>query len=350
MFIVLCKKEARMGKKEEPMIAYYDDPEHFADLINGWLYHGKKEITSAQIETSNVRYTAKSRKKKKQYRTRYRDIVKKIRNMKVFLILGTEIQSYIDYAMPVRVMDYNTVEYMEQISRIRSKNKSAYRRGTGRFRLSAVGKEDRLIPVITLVLYIGEKPWDAANSLHELLDMTQVPPEWETYIQNYRIQVLDICHTADERLLEFPEDIACMFLLIKYAKNQKILKQLVQQIQAFRKMDEETYDVVWNYIQDPKMLEAKELLKNEEGDIDMGNFYEETRNAGKIEGLTEGKTGEIRIIRRILAKPMTPDAAAELLELPEKYVLQINDLFQHYPKENDEQIAARLLGIPVDAI
>ncbi len=44
--------------------------------------------------------------------------------------------------------------------------------------------------------------------------------------KNCTVHVLDVCHTPDERLLEFPEEIACMFLAIKYAKDKKKLAEL----------------------------------------------------------------------------------------------------------------------------
>ena len=38
-----------MNPKEEPMVAYYDDPAHFADLMNGWIYRGTKQLMAEQI-------------------------------------------------------------------------------------------------------------------------------------------------------------------------------------------------------------------------------------------------------------------------------------------------------------
>lgn len=49
-----------MGQKEESMIAYYNNPEHFADLMNGWIYRGEKQLTAAQIQEMDTRYTART--------------------------------------------------------------------------------------------------------------------------------------------------------------------------------------------------------------------------------------------------------------------------------------------------
>lgn len=90
-----------MNPKEEPMVAYYDDPAHFADLMNGWIYRGTKQLMAEQILEADTRYTAKSQR---NYRTRYRDIAKRIQNIRILLVVGTEIQTYVDYSMPVRGM------------------------------------------------------------------------------------------------------------------------------------------------------------------------------------------------------------------------------------------------------
>ena len=138
-------------------------------------------------------------------RTRYRDISKTIGNATIFLIIGTEFQSFIDYSMPVRVMDYDTLEYKDQIQAIHTtrKNEAIASGRAPDVDLSPLKKEDRLVPVITLVLYMGEDPWNAAKRLHDLLDFSEIPHELRNYVSDYPIHVLDICHTADERLLPF---------------------------------------------------------------------------------------------------------------------------------------------------
>ncbi|MDO4261786.1 MAG: Rpn family recombination-promoting nuclease/putative transposase, partial [Eubacteriales bacterium] len=319
-----------MGKKEEPMLKYYDESRHFAGLLNGWLYHGENRIQPEQISPWNARYTGKSgRGRKGSYRSRYRDIVKKVDGYRVLLIMGTEIQTYVDYSMPVRIMDYDALEYASQIAGLRGCRKQSrgqnlsqsqdmgsspcqnqgqnqsvvsapnQSQGMGSSRgqspdqgggeLSALQKSDRLTPVLTLVLYIGEEPWDAAGSLHELLDFSGVPVELRKYIPDYPIHVLDVCHTEDSRLLEFPGDIACMFLVLKYRKDKETLERLIHEVAAFRKVEEETYDTLWNFIDSARMQEWKENIEKKEGGIDMCLAIEEMYMDGKREGEEKGR-------------------------------------------------------------
>ena len=282
-----------MGRKEEPMIAYYNDPGHFADLMNGWIYRGEKKLTAEQIQETDSRYTTETNQK---YRTRYRDIAKQVKNIRVVLVVGTEIQSYVDYSMPVRGMDYDAVEYKRQISMIKSRWKS---KRTAKVFMSPIDKEDRLIPAITLVLYMGEEPWDAAAHLHEILDFSNVTDEWKEYIQDYKVHVLDICHTPDERLMEFPNDIASMFLFIKYAKDKKKLAELVHSSLGFSELESDTVSTLLNYVEDPQVLKIKKTWETEGGKIDMrsalGEIYEDGVAIGEKRGITIGEERGITI-------------------------------------------------------
>ena len=263
------------------MIAYYNDPGHFADLMNGWIYRGEKKLTAEQIQETDSRYTTETNRK---YRTRYRDIAKRVKNIRVVLVVGTEIQSYVDYSMPVRGMDYDAVEYKRQISIIKNRRKS---KKATKLSMSPLAKEDRLIPAITLVLYMGEEPWDAAKNLHGLLDFSEVPERFKTYIPDYQIHVLDVCHTPDDRLLEFPKDIATMFLTIKYRDNLPTLKKVLKTIPEIENIEEDTYDVMWNFL-DKRMLELKENVQNEDGGINMCGAVDQMIAEGMERGLAQG--------------------------------------------------------------
>ena len=156
-----------MGSKEEPMITYYEDARHFAWLVNGWIYHGNGGIEPTQIKPKNIRLTGRTGKGRiTRTRTRYRDISKTIGNATIFLIIGTEFQSFVDYSMPVRVMDYDSLEYKDQIQAIHTtrKNEAIASGRAPDVDLSPLKKEDRLVPVITLVLYMGEAPGMLPNA------------------------------------------------------------------------------------------------------------------------------------------------------------------------------------------
>ena len=285
-----------MGSKEEPMVAYYEDARHFAWLVNGWICRGDEEIDAAQIKPKNIRLTGKTgRGKTARMRSRYRDVFKEIGKVKIVLMIGTEIQSFVDYSMPVRVMDYDALEYQDQIQKIASERKAENIAKTGKQKveMSPIQKEDKLIPVITLVLYMGKEPWNAAKNLHGLLDFSEVPEKFKNYIPDCQIHVLDVCHTPDERLLEFPKDIATMFLTIKYRENLPTLKKVLKTIPEIENIEEDTYDVMWNFL-DKRMLELKENVQNEDGGINMCGAVDQMIAEGMERGIAQEKVWGIR--------------------------------------------------------
>ena len=135
--------------------------------------------------------------------------------------------------------------------------------------MSPIGKEDRLIPTITLVLYLGTEPWDGAKCLHEILDLSRVPEEMKQYVADYPSYVLDVCHTDDARLLEFPKDIACIFLILKYRKDKKKLLEIIESHQAFQNVDPDMYDTVWKFTNEQWLLKQRKQWKEAEGEINM---------------------------------------------------------------------------------
>ena len=49
-------------------------------------------------------------------------------------------------------------------------------------------KTDRLIPVITAVVYYGEQPWDGAKTLHGMLD---IPEEMAEFVNDYKMLLVE---------------------------------------------------------------------------------------------------------------------------------------------------------------
>ena len=57
--------------------------------------------------------------------------------------------------------------------------------------LSRMRKTDKLTAVITIVVYYGEKPWDGATSLHEMLN---IPKEMKEYVNDYKMILVEARH------------------------------------------------------------------------------------------------------------------------------------------------------------
>ena len=96
-----------------------------------------------------------------------------------------------------------------------------------------------------------------------------------------------LCHTPDERLLEFLKDIATMFLTIKYRDNLQNLKEVLKTIPEIENIEEDTYDGMWNFL-DKRMLELKENVQNEDGGINMCGAVDQMIAEGMERGMERG--------------------------------------------------------------
>ena len=91
-----------MGRKENPLLAYYNQPERFAQLMNGWLFGGA-ECWKAEDVRETDRRTGDGRKGTEgKARERYRDLFKKVGGALVRLYIGTELMEYVeDYSIHI---------------------------------------------------------------------------------------------------------------------------------------------------------------------------------------------------------------------------------------------------------
>ena len=166
--------------------------------------------------------------------------------------------------------------------------------------------------------------------MHDLLDFSEIPHELRNYVPDYPIHVLDICHTADERLLEFPKDLASMFLMIKYQKDFKTLQSVLQSIPELDTVEQETFDTAWNFL-DKRMLKFKDKAQNAKGEVNMCVAVDQMLEEGRKQGTLQ-KT--CALIRKKLEKGKTISEIADDLEDTEENIVHLIEEFHLGRKES----------------
>ena len=176
-----------MGKNDVALGAYFSDPQIFADLFNAWMYGGKQVIDPGSLMTED------SVQPRPEYARPYkhvRDVVKMYRKDGVQLVLfGIENQEKIDYSAPVRIMQFDGADYQNQVRRTEEENRKRLELKTG---LPAFFREDRIVPVITLILYFGEEEWDRPVRLHDMLAFPEKDSTIRSLVPDYPIHVISV--------------------------------------------------------------------------------------------------------------------------------------------------------------
>ncbi len=257
--------------------------ERCADLFNTVLFKGKQIIKPSDLmdidtDASSTIELPKSIESLKKAR----DIFKKSKLGVDFLILGIENQDEINYSMPMRIMLYDVLCYYNQVRDISSNNKKNNIKYENKAEfLSGMKKEDKINPIITLVIYYGEKPWDGATSLKEM--MTPLDPDIMALVPDYKMNMLEIRNAKNYKFsnpnLELIFDI-----------SDELLKGNIDTIRNKYQTDNLSNDEVRfiGYI-----TKSKNFMNSRKGNVTMcealQKWEDQTFERGKAEGEAEGK-------------------------------------------------------------
>lgn len=174
---------------------FWRDNERFASLFNTVVFNGEKVIKPENLE--EVDTDASNIIEFKEYKEtleRARDVIKKTAYGIDFVILGIENQMKTHYAMPLRVMIYDALGYLKEYQEISKKNKKSNAKFTAEEFLAALKKEDKLHPVVSIVIYYGEKPWDGPLSLRDM--MVDMPEEIDAVFSDYKMNLLQVIDSS----------------------------------------------------------------------------------------------------------------------------------------------------------
>ena len=183
-----------MGTKNTISKEYMSDNIKFADVFNYFLYNGKQVIQPKSLSEKDITETSIPYKGKEMIYPveKYRDILKKCIIKKdqryIYLLLGIENQSDIHYAMPVRNMLYDALNYSGQVSNIARNHRENKDSMTSPEFLSGITNDDKLIPVFTLVIYWGNDKWNAPRSLYEMF--REIDLNTARFLNDYRINLI----------------------------------------------------------------------------------------------------------------------------------------------------------------
>lgn len=280
-----------MSKKDTVTKTFMRENTVFADAFNYLIFNGKKVIQPERLQeldtTELVQLIAKGKNNKNESVQKYRDILKATVIMEDenadYLLLGIENQTEIHYAMPVRNMIYDALQYGNQVAAIAAQNVKEKKAPTRAEFLSGFYKADKLRPVITLVLHFGADPWDGATSLHEMMYFPL--EEMRTFIQDYKIHLIDPAALKPDELEKFSTSLREVLGCIKYSKDKEKLSSFIRnntrmmlEINAAR-----VIQAITNITLD---------LSEEVEEVDMckaiDDMMQDSREEGKAEGRTEG--------------------------------------------------------------
>ena len=278
------EEEVNLGTKDSKAKEYLSDNMRFSEICNYVLFDGEKVIKPEDLkecDTTEV-LSVFGIDRKQIVKQKWRDLLKSVSvkhtgEMYVILI-GAEAQTDIHYAMPVKTMIYDALNYGEQVNEAKKRHrKNRDYRSSDEF-LSGFTLDDKLTPVITITLYLGTTQWDGPRSLAEM--MPQMDERILPFINDYRINLLNPLEITD--FSKFETGLRPLFELLKNASDEEKLNELITKDETFTKVDVETVAAINLFVGTDIKYDEKEEVVN------MCKAWDDHKKRGIQEGIQQG--------------------------------------------------------------
>lgn len=301
-----------MSEKDSVTKKYMQKAEIFADAFNYLLYSGEQVIKPENLHEMDTTAIVLPYGDGNESETlqKFRDVLKIAAVMgdgsAAYMILGIENQSEIHYAMPVRNMLYDAVKYDNQVTDAAKSHRKAGNRGVSRADfLSGFHKSDKLLPVITLIVYFGADEWDAPRSIHDMLlikDERILP-----FVTDYKVNLIAPSEISEPELDKFRTDLRAVLKYIKYSKDKKKLKQMIEEDESYRDVQRETVTLI-NTVTNSNL----KISQGEES-VDMCEAIKGIFEDGKAEGESKSR---LEIAKEMLADNVPIETIMKYTKLP----------------------------------
>lgn len=276
---------------------YWSDNEQFADLFNAVLFDGETIIKADELEDLDTEEsTVLENREYAESIQSSRDVIKIQKKSETlgiqFMMYGLENQERIHYAMPMRVMGYDYMAYKKQYDSNSKKRKNSKGMAEDEY-MSKMKRTDKFTPVITIVVYYGEKPWDGATSLHGMLN---IPSKLINFISDYKMNLIE---ARENKLTLHNINNVDLFNLLEIIMDNGLSKK-------------EAREKVIEYTREHKVDKSVVLtvagatncnidynLLDKKGEADMCTLFEEIAKESENKGRLEGKAeGIIRMLKK----------------------------------------------------
>ena len=330
-----------MARTDEPIKKLFKNKENFADLFNATIFHGKQiikpdkliEINTEDIHIEDINEKKKLDKQSKEeleITKKYRDLTMLYKDRVLQIVLGCEDQSTVDYSMPIRSMLYDALAYEKQRNDLELRQNSE-----GKYYRRKMTKNQKVLPVLTIIFYYGEKQWDGATCLHDMIQWSD-EQELQDTVPNYKMNL--IWAYGQEDIDKFKRDLQYILYLLKYKQEEEKLEKYIEENdEKLQHMNQDTHNAI-------VVLMGSEILEGieseEGGKIRMeSKALQAIERRGEKKGQKEGqRLNLIMLIQKKIKKDKGLSQIADEVEEDEITIQPIYEAIKEHPEAEKEEI------------
>ena len=271
--------------KDKMMKEFLENNAYFVDFFNAYFFDGQKVLKPENCEELDSEMNDANMDLEKHV-----DVIRKYNDGNLYSAFIIENQSYVDPSMVVRAAVYEYVAY-ERMLKKSKKNKS----------------KEKLPMVHILVFYTGERPWNAASKLSELVEVDE---RFESYFHDYKMNLIEITGNTSYNFNE--EDVYNLFYICRSIYDQSIYEGTINDFgfvkSSVLKVVKTLTDVEWLDLEELEEKEKIEMCEAEKRwlEVKSKEWKAEGIELGIKQGIEQGvELGQVLLYKTMIKNGMS---------------------------------------------
>ncbi len=285
-----------MNKIKDKMLKeFLENNAYFVDFFNAYFFDGKRVLKPENCEELDSEMNDSNMDLEKHV-----DVIRKYNDGNLYSAFIIENQSYVDMSMVVRAAVYEFVAY-ERMLKKSKKNKS----------------KEKLPMVNILVFYTGERPWNAARQLSELVEVDE---RFKSYFHDYQMNLIEITGNTSYNFNE--EDVYNLFYICRSIYDQSIYEEKSNHFGLVKssvlKVVKTLTDVEWLDLEELEEKEDIEMCEAEKRwlEVKSKEWEAEGIRKGIEQGIEQGvELGQVLLYKTMIKNGMSVNEISKVCSI-----------------------------------
>lgn len=285
------------------MKEFLENNAYFVDFFNAYFFDGERVLKPENCMELDSKMNDSNMDLEKHV-----DVIRKYNDGNIYSAFIIENQSYVDMSMVVRAAAYEYVAY-ERMLKKSKKNKS----------------KEKLPMVNILVFYTGERPWNAARQLSELVEVDE---RFESYFHDYKMNLIEITGNTSYNFNE--EDVYNLFYICRSIYDQSIYEGTSNHFGLVKssvlKVVKTLTDVEWLDLEELEEKEEIEMCEAEKRwlEVKSKEWEAEGIKKGIEQGIEQGSENNRKeMYRTMVDKGFSVSSIASIFSVSEESIRKL---------------------------
>ena len=280
-----------MNKMKE----FLENNAYFVDFFNAYFFNGEKVLKPENCMELDSEMNDSNMDLEKHV-----DVIRKYNDGNLYSAFIIENQSYVDMSMVVRAAVYEFVAYERMLKK------------------SKKNRNNKKLPMVNiLVFYTGERPWNAARQLSELVEVDE---RFESYFHDYKMNLIEITGNTSYNFNE--EDVYNLFYICRSIYDQSIYEGTSNHFGLVKssvlKVVKTLTDVEWLDLEELEEKEKIEMCEAEKRwlEVKSKEWKAEGIELGIKQGIEQGvELGQVLLYKTMIKNGMSVNEISKVCSI-----------------------------------